>query len=67
MAADPSRIELAQLAEDTTRVTGNVQIVNAPGGSLTSVILVVEDTFDANAARGEVLRACARRRPASRT
>jgi hypothetical protein len=57
VAADPLEgIELAQLAEDTTRVTGNVQIVNAPGGSLTSVILVVEDTFDANAARGEVPR-----------
>jgi hypothetical protein len=30
-----------------------VQIVNAPGGSLTSVILVVEDTFDELAIRGE--------------
>jgi len=27
--------------------------VNAPGGSMTSVILVVEDTFDASVARGE--------------
>jgi len=34
----------------------NIQIVNAPGGSVTSVILVVEDTFDANVARGEVPR-----------
>ena len=36
--------------------TTSVQIVNAPGGSATSVILVVEDTFDANVARGEVPR-----------
>lgn len=49
-------VELAQLGDGTQDVSGNVQIVNAPGGSLTSVILVVEDTFDANAARGEVPR-----------
>ena len=34
-------------------VSGTVQIVNAPGGSKTSVILVVEGTFDENLARGE--------------
>lgn len=34
-------------------VTGTVQIVNAPGGSETSVILVVESTFSETAARGE--------------
>ena len=57
VAADPVEgVELAQLDDETTRVTGSVQIVNAPGGSLTSVILVVEDTFDPNAARGEVPR-----------
>jgi hypothetical protein len=33
-----------------------VQLVNAPGGSATSVILVVEDTFDPNTARGEAPR-----------
>ena len=33
--------------------SGTVQIVNAPGGAVTSVILVVEDTFDAQAIRGE--------------
>lgn len=54
--AEVTGIELLELDEDTTRVTGNIQIVNAPGGAVTSVILVVEDTFDANAARGEVPR-----------
>jgi hypothetical protein len=49
-------VSLVQIAEDTATVSGNIQIVNAPGGALTSVILVVEDTFDENAARGEVPR-----------
>ena len=49
-------VELLQIDEPTTTVSGNVQIVNAPGGSLTSVILVVADTFDPNVARGEVPR-----------
>jgi len=35
-------------------VAGNVQIVNAPGGAMTSVILVVESTFDDLLARGEM-------------
>jgi hypothetical protein len=34
-------------------VTGSINIVNAPGASSTSVILVVESTFVASAARGE--------------
>ncbi len=37
----------------TGTVSGTVQIVNAPGGSVTSVILVAEDTFDPVAIRGE--------------
>jgi len=49
-------VELMQLDQATTTVSGSVQIVNASGGSMTSVILVVEDTFDPNAARGEVPR-----------
>jgi hypothetical protein len=47
---------LTELDQGTTTVEGNIQIVNAPGGSVTSVILVVEATFDPNAARGEVPR-----------
>jgi len=53
---DVADVELMELDAGTTRVTGNIQIVNAPGGSVTSVILVVEDTFDANVIRGEAPR-----------
>jgi hypothetical protein len=35
-------------------VSGSVEIVNAPGGSVTTVILAVDSTFDPAAARGEV-------------
>jgi len=54
--ADVADVELMELDAGTTRVTGNIQIVNAPGGSVTSVILVVEDTFDPNVIRGEAPR-----------
>jgi hypothetical protein len=37
----------------TSILNGNVQIVNAPGGSATSVILVVESTFNETLVRGE--------------
>jgi hypothetical protein len=37
-------------------VTGSVNIVNAPGGSVTSVVLVVRDTFNTTLERGEVPR-----------
>ena len=47
---------LTELDSETTTVQGNIQIVNAPGGAVTSVILVVEATFDPDAARGEVPR-----------
>lgn len=49
-------VSLAVVSNEGTTVTGNIQIVNAAGGSQTSVILVVEDTFEPNAARGEVPR-----------
>lgn len=49
-------VALSEMDEATTTVSGNIQIVNAPGGSVTSVILVVEDTFNETAARGEVPR-----------
>lgn len=39
----------------TGTVTGTVQIVNAPGGSKTSVILVVESTFDDVIERGQTV------------
>jgi hypothetical protein len=56
MDAALTGVQLHELDTATTTVSGNVQLVNAPGGSMTSVILVVEDTFDENAARGEAPR-----------
>jgi hypothetical protein len=35
-------------------ISGNVQIVNAPGDSVTSVVLAVESTFEESIAKGEV-------------
>jgi hypothetical protein len=49
-------IDLSQAGAAGGSVSGNVQIVNAPGGSLTSVVLVVESTFDDTFVRGEVPR-----------
>jgi hypothetical protein len=53
---DVTGVVLEEREVGTVTVSGNIQIVNASGGSLTSVILVVADTFDMNAARGEVPR-----------
>ncbi len=50
---DVGDIVLSAGTEGLGTVSGSVNIVNAPGGSLTSVILVVESTFIENAARGE--------------
>ncbi|MDO8632575.1 MAG: hypothetical protein Q7R41_19000, partial [Phycisphaerales bacterium] len=47
-------VNLAETNAPLSTVSGNVQIVNAPGGSLTSVILAVESTFDETATRGQV-------------
>lgn len=46
-------VVLAATDEGLATVTGSVNIVNAPGGSMTSVILGVESTFIENAARAE--------------
>ena len=46
-------VNLTESSEPLSTVSGNVQIVNAPGGSLTSVILAVESTFVEDSARGE--------------
>ncbi|HSC88131.1 MAG TPA: carboxypeptidase-like regulatory domain-containing protein [Polyangiaceae bacterium] len=52
--ANLDALTLNEVDEPTTTVTGSVQIVE--GGGETSVILVVEDTFDEDAIRGEVPR-----------
>ncbi|NUO48348.1 MAG: carboxypeptidase regulatory-like domain-containing protein [Polyangiaceae bacterium] len=49
-------IDLAQATATLGSVSGSVQIVNAPGGAQTSVVLVVESTFDDTFVRGEVPR-----------
>jgi hypothetical protein len=51
---DKSAVDLSQAASPLSTVSGSVQIVNAPGGSVTSVILAVESTFQAAAGRGTV-------------
>ena len=46
-------VVLAAGTDGLATVSGNVNIVNAPGGVTTSVILVLESTFDAAVVRGE--------------
>lgn len=46
-------VDLDKASDATAMVSGNVQIVNAPGGAMTSVILVLEDTFSELTLRGE--------------
>lgn len=47
-------VNLTESSEPLSTVSGNVTIVNAPGGSLTSVVLAVESTFNESVARGIV-------------
>ncbi len=51
-ASGEAQVSLARESEATGRVDGDVQIVNAPGGATTSIVLVVESTFDERLARG---------------
>ena len=54
-ADSETEVNLSLNAEPPGTVSGEVQIVNAPGGAATSVILVVESTFQENAARGQTV------------
>lgn len=52
-------VDLSARTDDTRltgTISGSVNIVNAPGGSVTSVVLVVASTFDDTFVRGEVPR-----------
>jgi hypothetical protein len=49
-----SDVNLARSGAATGSVSGNVNIVNAPGGSATSVVLVVASTFNDVTLRGDV-------------
>ncbi len=53
-AQDATGVDLSESARPLSTVTGNVQIVNAPGDSQTSVVLAVESTFVEAAGRGVV-------------
>jgi hypothetical protein len=46
-------LDLALSGEAPATLTGKVSLVNAPAGTATSVILVVESTFNENLVRGE--------------
>jgi hypothetical protein len=47
-------VNLAESGDPLSTVSGSVQIVNAPGGSQTSVVLAVDSTFVEAAGRGKV-------------
>ncbi len=53
-AADIAGLEVTQGDAPLSTVSGSVQIVNAPGGSLTTVVLVPESTFSDTFVKGEV-------------
>lgn len=52
--AESKEVNLSLNSDGTATLNGSVQIVNAPGGSATSIILVVESTFNNSLARGEM-------------
>lgn len=51
--AETKDVTITANAKVASKVSGSVQIVNPMGGSATSVILVLEDTFDNTLFRGE--------------
>jgi hypothetical protein len=48
-------VDLSVADKNTGTVMGTVQIVNAPGGAVTSVILAIESTLDENLGRGQTV------------
>ncbi|MCA9662686.1 MAG: carboxypeptidase regulatory-like domain-containing protein, partial [Myxococcales bacterium] len=55
-AAPVEGVDLAVSDAALGTISGSINIVNAPGGSATSVVLVVESTFSDTFVRGEVPR-----------
>ena len=51
--SETTDVDLQVSGTATATVSGSVSFVNAGGAKVTSVILVVDETFDPNAARGE--------------
>src|SRR6185503_68341 len=54
--AETKGVDLSTVAGTLGAVSGTVSIVNAPGGSSTSIVLAVESTFGETMGRGEVPR-----------
>jgi hypothetical protein len=54
MGEGKNGIDLKENARPYGTVSGNINIVNAPGGSATSVVLVPESTFNQTFVKGEV-------------
>jgi hypothetical protein len=54
-AGDEAEVDLSVADENTGTVMGTVQIVNAPGGAVTSVILTIESTLDEVLGRGQTV------------
>lgn len=54
--AETTGVDLHAVGPATATVSGQVSIVNAPGGLTTSVVLAVEETFVEAVGRGEVPR-----------
>ncbi len=50
--AEVAGVDLVEVNRDLNRVSGSVQIVNATGGAVTSVILAVASTFNETSAKG---------------
>jgi hypothetical protein len=56
IAADEEKtgVDLTESEEPLSTISGTIQLVNAPGGAMTSVVLAVESTFVENSSIGEV-------------
>ncbi len=54
--ADLTGVDLVESTAALGSISGNIQLVNAPGDAATSVVLVVESTFSDTFVRGEVPR-----------
>jgi hypothetical protein len=52
--AETKGVDLVSNGKPTSTISGSISIVNGGEGTVTSVVLAVEETFDANATRGEV-------------
>lgn len=52
--AETKGVDLVDNGKPTAVISGNISIVNGGDGTVTSIVLAVEETFEETAARGEV-------------